>query len=149
MANPMKTDKTLYFLEIAEAVSKASPDEATKCGCVLTDMDNRIISTGYNGYPRDTNNNVWPKGRPDKYYITEHSEKNAILNCAVVPRHIGGGKAFVNGICCYSCLLDLWQFGISEVYQANMRPKMVDEEHERIKEKIIRETGLLSVIVGV
>ena len=56
-----------YFVGIAFAVSKRSPDPSTKHGCVIVNSENRIISTGYNGPIAgiDDNKVIWE--RPEKY----------------------------------------------------------------------------------
>ena len=42
------------FVAIAELVADWSKDPGTKVGAVLV-QDRRIISTGYNGFPKGTN----------------------------------------------------------------------------------------------
>lgn len=68
-----------YFIEVAKVVATKSRDPHTKVGCVIVDSNNRIISTGYNGAPKN-----FPRGREDwtrpaKYNFVVHSESNAIL----------------------------------------------------------------------
>ena len=41
------------FLEISEFISTWSKDPSTKVGAVIADIDNRIVSTGYNGFPKN------------------------------------------------------------------------------------------------
>lgn len=67
-----------YFIAIAETVSIRSKDPKTKVGCVLTDLNNHIVGTGYNGMPKlmlETPN-LWE--RPTKYAHVIHAEENAI-----------------------------------------------------------------------
>jgi dCMP deaminase len=68
------------FLGLAKFVSNWSKDPSTKVGAVITDLDNRIVSIGYNGFPK----NVYDcadmlKDRETKYNIIVHGEMNAIL----------------------------------------------------------------------
>ena len=56
-----------YFLNIAEAVSKKSPDPNTKHGCVIVDAQNRVISTGYNGPVQGIPHDIIDWTRPNKY----------------------------------------------------------------------------------
>ena len=72
-----------YFIAIAEAVSKRSHDAETQVGVVIVDVDNRILTTGYNGFPAGANDSELPNMRPDKYPFTVHAEINAIA----VSRH--------------------------------------------------------------
>lgn len=39
-----------YFLDIAVEVATRSKDPNTQVGAVITDVNNGIISTGYNGF---------------------------------------------------------------------------------------------------
>ena len=39
------------FLRLAAEIAEFSKDPSTKVGCILV-RDRRIISTGYNGFPR-------------------------------------------------------------------------------------------------
>ena len=40
-----------YFMNIAKDVALKSIDPSTQVGCVIIDKDNKIIATGYNGFP--------------------------------------------------------------------------------------------------
>ena len=40
------------FIELAEHVATWSKDPSTKVGAVIVDFDKRIISIGFNGYPK-------------------------------------------------------------------------------------------------
>ena len=42
----------LRFLDLAKLVSTWSQDPSTKVGAVIADSDNRIVSIGYNGFPK-------------------------------------------------------------------------------------------------
>ena len=41
-----------YFIQISQLISEKSRDPSTKCGAVIVDPDNQIVSTGFNGFPR-------------------------------------------------------------------------------------------------
>jgi dCMP deaminase len=76
-------DKKWYirYLELAKHISSWSKD-TTKVGAVIADpKTNRIISVGYNGFPRgvsDTEDRYVE--RDTKYNLVCHAELNAILN---------------------------------------------------------------------
>ena len=68
------------FLELAKHVAQWSKDPSTKVGAVIVDNDKRIVSVGYNGFPKGV------KDRDDrlldrtiKYQIVVHAEVNALL----------------------------------------------------------------------
>lgn len=67
-----------YFMEIAHSVSKRSPDK-TKVGAVIV-SDNRIISTGYNGFPSGINENIIDiNNRKLVHELIIHAETNCLL----------------------------------------------------------------------
>jgi len=73
-------DKNLQYLNLAKHVSTWSKDPSTKCGAIITDKYNRIIGTGFNGFPRgypDTPEEY--SNRENKYNKIIHAEINAIL----------------------------------------------------------------------
>lgn len=67
------------FLDLAELISTWSKDPSTKVGAVITDCDNRIVSVGYNGFPKSIYDDDRLKNRDTKYKIIIHGEMNAIL----------------------------------------------------------------------
>lgn len=68
------------FLEMAKLVSTWSKDPSTKVGAVITDSNNRVISVGYNGFPKHIKDDEdLLKDRSIKLSTTIHAETNAIL----------------------------------------------------------------------
>ena len=68
------------FLELAEHVAQWSKDPSTKVGAVIVDSKKRVVSLGYNGFPRgvhDCRDNL--NNRDQKYKRVIHAEPNAIL----------------------------------------------------------------------
>jgi len=69
-----------WFVGMAKYVSTASKDPSTQVGAVIVDRKNRVISTGYNGFPRGVDD--LPERlttRDVKYTMIVHAEINAIL----------------------------------------------------------------------
>lgn len=68
------------FLELCKHISTWSKDPSTKVGAVIVDDKRRIVSVGYNGFPRGVDDST---GRYDnrelKYSMVVHGEINAIL----------------------------------------------------------------------
>ena len=73
MASKLWDDR---FLEMAKLVASWSKDISTKVGAVITDSDNRIISVGYNGFPKGIKDDDRLKNRDIKYSIILHAEEN-------------------------------------------------------------------------
>lgn len=74
-------DWDIHFLAIAKLCSKKSKDPSTKVGAVIVSKDNKIISTGYNGFPKDIiDYKDWYTDREIKYSKIIHAEQNALIN---------------------------------------------------------------------
>lgn len=67
------------FLGLAKHISEWSLDPSTKVGAVIADKKNRIISVGYNGFPRGIKDDDRLLEREQKYLIIVHAEKNAMI----------------------------------------------------------------------
>lgn len=68
------------FLELAKLVGSWSKDPSTQVGAVIVDDDNRIISIGFNGFPKgvvDSQEKLLD--REQKYDIIVHAETNALM----------------------------------------------------------------------
>lgn len=68
----------LRMLGLAKYISSWSKDPSTKVGCVIADIDNRIMGIGYNGMPRGVSDENLDD-RDYKYARTVHAEMNALL----------------------------------------------------------------------
>lgn len=132
MNRPNWTD---YFLGLAKVVSQRSHDVQTQHGCVITDRYNRILSVGYNGFPRDLPDHLLPNTRPTKYPWMIHAERNALSNCTIRPEN---GIAYVTGQCCNDCIMSLWQEGIGKVVMIkNHGTHLFDQKQQEIFDTFI------------
>lgn len=88
----MRISKTEYYLGIAKAVSMRSTCLRRQYGAVIV-KDDVVISTGYNGSPRGSQNccdtgecyreaNNIPHGEQYEKCVTVHAEANAIISAA-------------------------------------------------------------------
>lgn len=76
--NSVKWDKR--FLDLAQYISQWSKDPSTQVGAVIVDKDKRVVSLGYNGFPRGVNDSEERYNeRETKYSLVVHAEINAIL----------------------------------------------------------------------
>lgn len=69
----------MRFLEMAKMVGSWSKDPSTKVGAVIVDDDRRVISLGYNGFPKGVADNNRLEDRNEKYKMIVHAERNALL----------------------------------------------------------------------
>jgi dCMP deaminase len=107
------------FMGIAILMSRRSPDPNTQVGAVLVSLDNRIISTGYNGLPRGISCGQinWSRDNEDelqtKYPFVIHAENNSILSAH---EDLTGSSLFVTMHPCNECAQLIIQHGIKKVW---------------------------------
>jgi dCMP deaminase len=126
-ASAARPDWDRYFLDIAELVSRRSPDPSTKHGCVLVDADNRVVSTGYNGPVAGLPNAMVPVTRPQKYDWFIHAEDNAVCFARTDLR---GATAYVTGVPCAACFRRLLQVGIRRIVHAGRQSACISEAEQ-------------------
>lgn len=137
------------FLGLAEHVSNWSKDPSTKVGAVITDNQNRVISVGYNGFPRGVNDcEKILNDREKKYQRVIHAEPNAIL---FAERDLTGCCIYTFPFPpCNNCSTLIIQSGIKRV----VAPDASDELKERWKdsmavaEEMFKEAGVELVIIN-
>lgn len=67
------------FLDLAKLVASWSKDPSTQVGSVIVDKQNRIVSIGFNGFPKNIGDDTRLNDRETKYNIVVHAECNAIM----------------------------------------------------------------------
>lgn len=113
-----------YFMNIAEEVATRSNCMKRKVAAIIV-KDKRIISTGYNGTPRGTQNcneggcprcNSFAKSgsRLDECYCA-HGEENAIVQAAYHGISLKGGVMYCTFVPCLYCTRMIINAGITEV----------------------------------
>ena len=103
---------------IAELSAERSKDPNTQVGACIVDDQNRILSTGYNGFPHGCSDDEFPWNRDEaigetKYQFVVHAELNAILNAR--GNSLSGSKVYVALFPCNECAKAIIQAGIKEV----------------------------------
>ena len=107
-----------YFMGIALMSAKRSKDPNTQVGACIVNADRRIMSVGYNGFPRGCSDDEFPWDREGDAVDTKHpyvchAELNAILNAG--GRDLRGCAVYVPLFPCNECAKAIIQSGISEV----------------------------------
>jgi dCMP deaminase len=102
-----------YFLQLCEFVSKRSHDAQTQHGSVIVDSHNRVISTGYNGFPAGSPDTEFPNLRPEKYAFMIHAEMNAIISAH---RSLTDCRIYITGMPCSRCLIHIASTGIRDIW---------------------------------
>lgn len=102
-----------------EAMLKSVPskDPSSKIGSVAIGIDNQILSSGFNGFPRGINDTSERyENREVKYDMILHAEQNVILNACRTGISLKGSSVYVYGLpVCSSCANMLIQVGVKEV----------------------------------
>ena len=120
MSDKRKDDSSWdeYFMGVAELSAMRSKDPHTQVGCCIVSPDHKILSMGYNGFPRGCSDDDFPwkrEGPPleNKYFYTTHSELNAILNYR--GGSLEGSSLYVTLFPCNECAKAIIQAGIKEI----------------------------------
>lgn len=111
-----------YFMGIAQLAAMRSKDPNTQVGCCIVSRENKILSMGYNGFPKGCDDDEFPWDREGDIYDTKyayvtHSELNAILNYR--GGSLDGTKLYVTLFPCNECAKALIQAGIAEIVYAD------------------------------
>ena len=108
-----------YFMGVAQLSGHRSKDPNTQVGCCIVSDNNKILSMGYNGFPRGCSDEDFPWDREGeeldttKYAYVTHAELNAILNYR--GGSLEGSSLYVSLFPCNECAKDIIQTGIKRV----------------------------------
>ena len=117
----MRSDSTdqkwhIRFLKLAHEVASWSKDRSTQVGAVIMGPDRDPRSFGYNGFPRNVNDNIEARHeRPLKYAWTEHAERNALANCNRVGIPTKDCSIYITHFPCSNCSRMIIQSGLKDV----------------------------------
>jgi dCMP deaminase len=111
-----------YFMGVAMLAGMRSKDPNSQVGACIVSEDNKILSMGYNGFPKGCSDDEFPWGRDGealstKYVYVVHSELNAILNYR--GGSLEGAKLYVSLFPCNECAKAIIQAGIKTVVYDN------------------------------
>ena len=114
-----------YFMNITKLAAQRSTCLRRKVGAILV-RDKRIISTGYNGAPKDVNHCLdtgclreqmgIPSGERHELCRGLHAEQNAIIQAALHGVSIKGAVLYCTNMPCLICSKMLINAQITEVY---------------------------------
>ena len=110
-----------YFMGVALLAARRSKDPSTQVGACIVSPDNKILSMGYNGFPKGCSDDEFPWGKEHqdddpynaKYFYSTHSELNAILNYR--GGSLEGSKLYVTLFPCNECAKAIIQAGIKTI----------------------------------
>ena len=131
-----------YFMGLAHLSALRSKDPSTQVGACIVDGNNKVVSIGYNGFPRGCSDDEFPWEREGgmletKYAFVVHAELNAILNS---PRSLAGCTLYVSLFPCNECAKAIIQSGISKiVYECD---KYANEDNVIASKKMLKAAGV-------
>lgn len=140
----MDTKWQRRMILLARHVAQWSRDPSTKVGAVIVDHHRRVVSLGYNGFPRgvkdtDSRYNV----KSEKYPRVVHAEANAILTAS---RNLEGATIFIDPLPpCAECAKLIIQAGVHNVcFVADGGLFKNSEQHKyQIAEEMFDEASVL------
>lgn len=98
-----------YFFNILEVVKTRSSDPRTHVACLFT-KGNKILSTGYNGFPSGMDIEV---NNDNKYTYMVHAEQNAVANAVKLEQDM---SAYITHLPCHVCLRLIWNAGVRQIF---------------------------------
>ena len=116
-----------YYINIAIAVRDRANCHGSKIGSILV-LDNRILTTGYNGTPQDMQNcdeggcdrcsdrQTYSSGEAYDLCICVHAEQNTLLSAARFGISVEGADLYTTLQPCFGCTKELLQAKINAVY---------------------------------
>ena len=132
-----------YFMGIAYLSAMRSKDPNTQVGACIVSRENKILSVGYNGFPKGCDDDEFPWKRDgdiydSKYAYVTHSELNAILNYR--GGSLEGAKIYVALFPCNECAKAIIQAGIRTVVYAC--DKYADTAATIASKRMLRAAGV-------
>lgn len=114
----MRIDKLKKFYELAKVKAGLfSKDKSTKvCALYIDPISLHILSTGYNGMPRNIDENIESRWeRPQKYKYVVHAEANGIYNACRSGVSLNNSICLVTFFPCSECTKGIIQVGVKEL----------------------------------
>ena len=143
------TDWHFRFLDMAHLVSTWSKDPSTKVGAVIVDKNKRVVSTGFNGFPKGIHDFSFRYENKDlKYQMILHAERNAIL---FAQRDLTDCTMYLWPVqCCAECAAMVIQSGIKQVVVPDIDIVISTKWREsfKIAEMMFNEAGVKVVTHG-
>ena len=138
-----------YFMGMAAYVATRSKDPSTHVGAVVVGPDNRIRSTGYNGFPAGVQElSERYESRGLKLGFSEHAERNACFGAARTGVALEGCTIYVHGLKpCADCARAIIQSGIARVVISDDAMPQRWESSMLMGEQMLDEAGVTVDVV--
>lgn len=127
-------------------MENTSTDVDTKVGCVITDRNMNILSTGSNHHTQGVEQTEANISRPDKYDWIEHAERNAIYSAAKRGVALDDAQMHLPGFPCVECARAIVQSGITMLFHGTTEG-WDNARYSFDKSRTILEAGNVALIV--
>lgn len=117
------------FMAMAKLVATWSKDDSTGVGAVIVSPDKRIVSVGFNGYPKGVDDTIL--SREQKLARTIHAEANALH---FANRDVSGCSIYITHPPCSHCAAHLIQRGIATIYSPAPDKHFMERWEDSLKE---------------
>ena len=120
------------YLEIARLVGSWSKDPSTNVGAIIVGSHGQILSQGYNGFPRNIQDDDRLNDREQKYRLIVHAEMNCLHNSSLSGISLVDSTLYSYGCpVCVECAKGIIQVGIIRVVmdfdRKTVRQKWLDD----------------------
>ena len=122
-----------YFMSLALLISSRSPSMKLKVGAVII-KDNRVISSGYNGYPSGCAH--ISINRDNHEINTIHAEQNAISDAARRGVALQNSTIYITHYPCINCCKYIISSGINNIIYLD------DYKNDIIVNKLLEECNI-------
>lgn len=126
---------------LAKHISAWSKDKGTGVGAVIVNDDKKVLSLGFNGFPRGVKDDVVCRHEsPIKFHYTAHAESNAINEAEISLR---GGTLYCTFFPCSDCARSIIQKFIKRVVAP--KPDFSDQrwgQSHSISLEMFKEVGI-------
>jgi len=142
-------DRDTYYMMIAMAVRARANCVGNRVGAIIV-VEDRIVSTGYNGTPSDmgncldggchrcANRESFRSGTGYDVCIRVHAEQNTLLAAARFGISVQGGTVYTTLQPCFGCIKEMLQAKIERVYYLHdwvYPDKALQGEYKKIENK--------------
>ncbi len=101
------------FMELAKQVATWSKDKSTGVGAVIVNDKKKVLSLGFNGFPRGVDDDVESRHeRPEKNHYVVHAERNALDEAET---SLEGATIYCTFFTCSTCAHGIIQKGLKKV----------------------------------
>ena len=124
-----------YFMGVALLAARRSKDPSTQVGACIVSPDNKILSMGYNGFPKGCSDDEFPWGK-------EHQDDDP-YNAKYLNYRGGsleGSKLYVTLFPCNECAKAIIQAGIKTIVYG--QDKYADTPGVRASKRMLNAAGV-------